>query len=412
MNTPTRPEQIHAMHLAEIDVSEPIEAVCLPPGLDALALLVRRKGRPVGFIFKHDVADGGVPAAELRRWIAAEIGSKLVSEAIREELWAPAPLARPPSLTVAICTHNRVATLSRCLDSLNPLRTRHGFEVLVVDNAPPDDATRDLVSGHPGVRYAVERRTGLDFARNRAWQEASGDWVAYIDDDVVVDPHWFDGLTEVWRDHPEAAAITGLVMPMKMDTRARVLFELRSGFRRGFDRIRFGQELAGNRFYPCGAGIFGAGCNMAFRRDLLARLGGFDEALDTGAPLPGGGDLDMFYRVVRSGHTLIYEPTALVFHEHRETENGLRRQYRSWGLGFMAFVQKSRASDPAQNRRFLRLICWWFADLGKQWIRAVRGRHVLPPDMIRAELWGGVVGLCGEYSRSLRRIDRIKKETP
>jgi len=100
-------------------------------------------------------------------------------------------------------------------------------------------------------------------------------------------------------------------MPLRLDTTAQVLFEKRNGFRRGFDKNRFGREVPGNPLYPCGAGIFGAGCNMAFRRDLLRDIGGFDEALDTGTPLPGGGDLDIFYRIIRAGHALVYEPRYL-----------------------------------------------------------------------------------------------------
>ena len=60
--------------------------------------------------------------------------------------------------------------------------------------------------------------------------------------------------------------------------------------------------------YPYGPGRFGAGCNMAVRRDVARRLGGFDEALDTGPPLPGGGDIDLFHRVLRQGLPLAVNP--------------------------------------------------------------------------------------------------------
>ncbi len=105
--------------------------------------------------------------------------------------------------------------------------------------------------------------------------------------------------------------------------------------------------------------MFGAGANMAFARDVLERIGGFDEALDTGPPLPGGGDLDMFYRIVRSGYTLVYEPRYLVFHEHRREISDLRRQYKSWGLGMMSFVAKAYRTDPTERKKILRLILWW-----------------------------------------------------
>src|ERR1017187_7848104 len=90
------------------------------------------------------------------------------------------------------------------------------------------------------------------------------------------------------------------VLPMELETEAQVVFEKRGGFRRGFNRIRYGPVLPGNALYPGGAGIFEAGANMAFSAEVLRRMGGFDEALDTGPAVPGGGDLDIFYRVIRA----------------------------------------------------------------------------------------------------------------
>jgi GT2 family glycosyltransferase len=219
------------------------------------------------------------------------------------------------------------------------------------------------------------------------------------------------GLIEAQAAHPDAAAFTGPVLPAELETEAQILFEQRGGFRRGFNKIRYhGPRWPGNPLYPCGAGIFGAGANMTFRREVLLELGGFDEALDTGAPLPGGGDLDIFYRVIRAGYPLVYEPRLLVFHHHRRDLDGLRRQYRSWGVGFMAFIAKSYRTDPALRLRQARMVKWWFKDQARQLWRSLRGRHVLPPRMILAELGGGVVGLCGEYRRSERRMARIRAD--
>ena len=156
--------------------------------------------------------------------------------------------------------------------------------------------------------------------------------------------------------------------------------------------------------------MFGTGANMAFRRDVLLQIGGFDEALDTGQPLPGGGDLDIFYRVIMSGHMLVYDPKYMVFHEHRRTLQALRRQYRSWGLCEMTFIEKSSKKDPSQSIKFRILKRQWFKFQVRYLIKSLRGRYVLPPDMVAAELWGGIVGLLGEYSRSQKRIEKIKRQ--
>ena len=71
---------------------------------------------------------------------------------------------------------------------------------------------------------------------------------------------------------------------------------------------------------------------MAFQRDILRNLGGFDEAMDNEIYPSQGGDMDIFYRVIRAGYSLQYEPNYLVFHQHRRELQALRHQYWTWGL--------------------------------------------------------------------------------
>jgi hypothetical protein len=146
---------------------------------------------------------------------------------------------------------------------------------------------------------------------------------------------------------------------------------------------------------------------MAFQRDILRKLGGFDEAMDNAISLPSGGDIDIFFRVIRAGYLLQYEPNYLVFHQHRRELQALRHQYWNWGLGVMAFVDKSYRTDPPYRSKLRRVVVWWFAKQLWQLQKSLIGRHALPPNMIGAELWGGIVGLLGRYSRSQRRVKQI-----
>lgn len=404
-----------AYSIADIEVTQPLPTLSLAEGDTGLALIVRYQGRPVGFVMEAHPPKCVVAAEHLAQLLSQETGTKLLQESIQRELLPPKRSTTIPSLTVAICTKDRPENLARCLDALRKLQVSPAgesdhFDILVVDNAPSDDRTQSLVTSQPGLHYVREPKAGLDFARNRALQEATSEFLAFLDDDVVVDSQWFEGFLEAWSENADAGTFTGLVLPYELKTEAQVLFEQEGGFRRGFDKIRYGNVLPGNPLYPCGSGIFGAGCNMAFRREVLLEIGGFDEALDTGTPLPGGGDLDIFYRVIRAGYPLVYEPRYLVFHQHRRELAKLRRQYWSWGLGFMAFVRKSYRSDSPQRSQFRRLMIWWFKyQLGRLKQR-VRGRYPLPLSMILAELGGGIVGLLGEYERSLRRIERIRQQ--
>lgn len=397
---------------ADIDVAGPIPALALSGEECGVGILLRQSGRPLDYLMRAMEPGTVLSPDQVEALVRPRVRAALLRECIRSEL-SPEPV--PPRgcrLTVAVCTHDRTELLTACLRRLCEVRDAEpGFadvELLVVDNAPSDSGTRELVEVLDGVRYVVEPRPGLDFARNHALAEATGTWLAYVDDDVEVDRAWLAGLAAAVQEHPDAAAITGLVLPFELATRAQVLFERRGGFRRGFVPLRYaGDRLPGNPLYPCGAGIFGAGCNMAYRRDVLTKLGGFDEALDTGRPLPGGGDLDMFYRVVRSGRVLVYEPRMLVFHKHRREYAALRRQYWTWGTGFMAFVAKTYGSDRPQRRRLRRLVRWWLVEQLRTLRAILRGRETLPVELALAELCGGVVGLAGTYGRSRRRSAAI-----
>ena len=410
-------------HLATIDLARPLPAIALAERESGIGLTIRLDGRPVGFVLRDLPRGARLEPAAVSGLLGHGEWLALLEERIRRELLARAGVTElsaaalrrtVPSLTAVVCTRDRPQLLRRCLASLVALRasavsTGSSLEILIVDNAPSDDRTRDVTSRAPGVRYVCEPIAGLDFARNRGLEAATGDFVAYFDDDVVVDPAWLEGFVEAWTAHPDCAAITGPVLPFELATHAQIEFERLGGFGRHLRRIRFGPTLATNEVYPCGPGIFGAGCNMAFRRNVLRRLGGFDEALDTGAPLPGGGDLDVFYRLVRARHVIVSEPRCLVLHQHRRESHQLRRQLWTWGLGLMAFVAKSYVADPSQRPKFRRLLVWWVGRGARMLVRRARGRDAPPVDLVLAELAGGVVGLCGEYGRSRRRVERLRR---
>jgi GT2 family glycosyltransferase len=397
--------------ILDAELSQPLPEVALAADEDGVAVLLRAHGRPVYFEL-HALAPGTrLDGDALWALVGRDAAPALLAQAIRDEL-APPPPATAADITVAICTRARTDLLRDCLASVLALRSGgRAPEVVVVDNDPPDGATEALVGALDGVRYVREPRAGLDFARNRALREAGGTFVAFLDDDVVVDREWAAGLDEALAENPDAGAVTGLVLPWELRTPAQVVFERRGGFRRGTRKLRYhGSRHAGNPLYPVGAGMFGAGANMVLRRQLVLALGGFDEALDTGPPLPGGGDIDIFHRVVAAGVPLVYEPRMLVFHRHRPEHEALRRQYLSWGEGFIAYLEKTYRADPAQRLKARALLGWWLNYAGRNVAKTVLGRDPATPDLALAELAGGLRGLTGSYGRSRRRSARIRSE--
>ncbi|NCC31225.1 MAG: glycosyltransferase, partial [Chloroflexia bacterium] len=251
-----------------------------------------------------------VPLARLQRDVSVEQLQAAILPELGGDLWQAAlvrhseqqglPLATLPPFSVVVCTRERPESLARCLGSLQHL-DYPVYEVVVVDNASRDQATAAVVE-RAGVRYVYEPRPGLDWARNRGWNEATYDLIAYTDDDVVVDPGWLRGLAHSFAA-PEVAVTTGAILPLELETEAQLLFETYGGMHKGFKRIcfrpadlRYKQMIASHET--------GVGANMAFRRTALAHVGGFDTALDVGTPSGGAGDLDMFHRIMVAGLTL------------------------------------------------------------------------------------------------------------
>jgi glycosyltransferase involved in cell wall biosynthesis len=401
--------------LTEVELSEPLAAIELTPEQNGVGLIARWRDRLFGFEMIALPAGSVLSADGLKSLADERFAARILVVKMEEELLRRRPPVETklPSLSIAICTKDRSKRLTRLLASLGGIRSESAFqlvEIVVVDNASVDSATREAVENFKGVRYVFEPHAGLDFARNAALRAATGDLIAYLDDDVVVDRNWLAGLAKAVRDNPSAGGFTGLVLPFRLDTEAQILFEQRGGFGRGFARNEFHKTRFDNSLHPVGSGMLGAGCNMAFDRALLIELGGFDEALDTGAPLPGGGDLDIFYRVLRSGRPIVYQPEYAVYHEHRETISQLRRQYWTWGLGLMAFLAKSYRTDGELRVLHRGMVRWWFFDQLKALARAA-GRLRGPDFRLGiAELLGGICGLAGEYDRSRARVQAIREQ--
>jgi GT2 family glycosyltransferase len=374
----------------------------LPESLDGLgdgvaaAALVRRPGEPVGWV-RLPVSRGRCSAAAIR----AALGGLVLPPP------RPAAPAGGLTVTVAVCTRDRPEELARCLDSLERA-AYEDFEVIVVDNAPSSEATRRLVERRGGrARYVREGRPGLDWARNRAIAEAAGEVIAFTDDDVEVDPGWIRALAAAFAADETVAAVTGLVLPGELATEAQVLFERYRGFGRGFARRRIappaGEPLA-RRFGA--AGDYGTGANMAFRRSLFERIGHFDPALDVGTPTRGGGDLEMFFRVLKAGHVLVYEPRAIVRHRHRRSMEALRAQIEDHGVSFSAYMMCCALAYPDERPAYARLASWWWA---KTAFRVVWPK-ARPSWTLRrlglAELRGCLVGLT-RYPPAKRAAARL-----
>lgn len=248
-----------------------------------------------------------------------------------------------PTISVVICTRERPAQLAHCLASLAAL-SRPPDEILVVDNAPRTQATRDLVCQMPGVRYVCEDRPGLSVARNTGIRHCRGDLIVFTDDDVMVHRDWLVRMEEAFAD-ANVMAVTGMVLPAELETEAQVIFETELGhFGWGYRAKRFDGEFF-RATQGLGAPVWriGAGANMAFRRAIFDQVGEFDERLGAGAS-GCSEDSEMWYRILAEGWGCRYDPLPVVFHLHRPELSSLQAQTYAYMRGHVTalFVQFAR----------------------------------------------------------------------
>jgi glycosyltransferase involved in cell wall biosynthesis len=292
-----------------------------------------------------------------------------------------------PGISVVVCTRDRSASLARCLSSLARLDD-HPHEVIVVDNAPRDDATERVVAATP-YRYLREEVPGLDRARNRGAAEARFDLVAYTDDDVEVEPGWLVTLARSFADS-RVAGVTGRVLPAALETPAQRLFQ---SYGNGMDKGERPRLFDGARLSPgerLRAQAVGVGANMAFRRQALAAIGGFDPALDRGTPAGGAGDLDLFHRLLAAGHVLRYEPASRVRHHHRREMVDLRGQLRDNGRSFGVYLMKVFRAGSVGRLPTALVAAGWGAWLVGRLGRGLLGLHPLPLSLLWSELAGAL----------------------
>ncbi|MFC0448296.1 glycosyltransferase family 2 protein [Rhodococcus jostii] len=355
-------------------------------------LLVREDRALLGFV-ELDVEDGRLEPGELRRALA-----ELAPEALRDS--AVAATESRPSVTVVVCTRDRVDSLKVALESILSL-DHSDYEVIVVDNASRTDATQRYVAelGDPRVRVVSEPRPGLSRARNAGIRAARTEIVAFTDDDVVVDPYWLTELVAGFRAGTAVACVCGIVPSGEIRTPAQAYFDQRVGWAsscvpRLFD---LADPPADVPLFPFQVGVYGTGANFAVDRRAVFELGGFDEALGAGAPTDGGEDLDMFFRVLHSGRQLAYRPAAVVWHRHRADNEALAVQARGYGLGLGAWLAKI-ALDPRTAWLALRIAVRQaptFLHLSRKM------SHVAtPPDGLAGEL---PVGIGATELRSIAR---------
>jgi len=369
--------QITPLLVAEIELSEP-PTITYPTGsgpsgrAQQALVLVRLHAAPIGTLVTGALDTASCASAAWAA-LAGQLGAHLESDDLACRLPVPpwpdgslpgcrreaaAVHAAAPPVTVIVATRERPHQLAACLDSLAQL-DYPDYEVVVVDNAPESDATAGMVRrrAEPHVRYAREDQRGLAAAHNRGLRLADGSLVAFTDDDVIVDRHWLTEIVRAFRADPDVACVTGLIMSAELQTRAQILLEAHGQFGKGYQPrvVDCRTHRPADPLFPFTTGRLGSGANMAFDRDALRGLGGFDPAIGAGTLARGGDDLAAFFAVLAAGRCLAYQPGALVWHRHRRDAASLTSQAYGYGVGLGAYVASILAHHPSAIGQAVRL---------------------------------------------------------
>jgi GT2 family glycosyltransferase len=220
---------------------------------------------------------------------------------------APSP---EPRVSVVICTYNGSATLRDCLEAALAL-TYPNYEVIVVCDGCVDGSA-EIAASFEEVRVIETPQRGLAAARNTGMEAATGEIVAYIDDDALADPDWLTHLVQKFAAGPFAAVGGPNVLPPGSNWIAECVANAPGGPTHVLVSDQDAEHVPG--------------CNMAIRKQALERIGGFDSQFRA-----AGDDVDVCWRLLDAGDRIAFSPGAVVLHHRRTSVRAYLRQQRGYG---------------------------------------------------------------------------------
>ncbi len=222
-----------------------------------------------------------------------------------------------PKISVVVCTFNGGHTLSACLESL--LRLDYpNYEVIVVNDGSTDNTAK--IASSYGFRVITTENRGLSSARNTGLNAATGEIVAYIDDDAYPDSHWLRYLASAFMTTTHVGVGGPNIAPADDGPIAECVAHSPG------NPVHILLSDTEAEHIP--------GCNMAFRKTALEAIGGFDPQFRI-----AGDDVDVCWRLQQKGWTLGYSPGAMVWHHRRNSIRAYWKQQHNYGKA-ESFLEK------------------------------------------------------------------------
>lgn len=281
-----------------------------------------------------------------------------------------------PRLSVVVPTRDRPDMLERCLTSIRT-SIDEGDEIIVVDSASRDAALVATIASGATARLVRCDAPGVNRARNAGWRAAFNQLLAYVDDDVVVEPTWADALATTAAAYPAAAFITGRLAPLAPTAHGNVAIK---------------DDEAPALLDRSSRGDLGHGANVLVRSSALAVVGGWDEAMGVGARFKSSPETDLYDRLFLAGFTGRYEPTAVARHDQHRDQRALVRLDWRYGFGNGARIAKLVRNDRPRARRAAGEAVWGWGV--RRLVDAARYRNKTDAARIAARLAGTGAGFA------------------
>lgn len=284
--------------------------------------------------------------------------------------------------------------LKRLLESLkdNGYFKIRAFGVVVIDNGSPTEEIRNLCANYPLI-YLRTKGVGKMAALNYGLKKTCSKYVAFTDqDNIIISPNWLKILKSNLTSD-EIGYVSGKVVLYKAETQAQIRWEKKGALNKGDKRLELGREFF-ERFRLKGVpvNLCTVGANHIMPRKVLEEIGLHDQRFGPGAPIDGaGGDLDIPYKLLRKGYIVVYDPRALVGHEHPKSFSSLQRKMFAYGISDTAIHMKF-LFEFGDIRSFFQI----FYRIGQNFSRFLRsfvGSYPLPPNVAFASILGNLVGL-------------------
>jgi len=229
-----------------------------------------------------------------------------------------------PTISLVIPAYNEEAYLPACLDAVMRNLAGKVKEIIVVDNNSTD-GTKNVVARYAGVTYVFEPRKGITRARQAGFQAASGDIIAYVDADTHPPEGWIEQITEQFAARQGLACLSG---PYSF-------YDL-SGLR---NKVSTGWFIAAKPLYQI-TGYMMVGGNFAIRRDVLDKMGGFDEKIEF-----YGEDVDIGKRAKKHGKVLFSPRFVMPTSGRRMQKQGFARMAGLYLTNYLSIAVRGKPAN-------------------------------------------------------------------